>query len=929
MTACNHPWNGCRGPRRHLLRRPSSFGLLVSTLCLVVETGNVPWNDALLPFRANEMLWHDDSRRDPTRMSEPLQATVAIIRRDRGHVERQTGTGASTGQAQETGVLVLANTTLAERMDAVRLSGGRGMRLCDSVAFRDQPRPAHCTGVLVAEDIVATAAHCIPTSSAARRFFFVFGFNTAEAEAAGGESLLRIPMSNVYEASEVIFSEFGNSQTRDRRGNDFSLVRLDRNVEGRTPARGRTGGRVRGGQTLYLIGHPVGLSAKTTKPLWAFSSAPSPFLGSSAAPIAGGMWDVHGGVPDGRILHEGDASFKVTLDAFGGNSGSPVFDLETDALEGLVVRGDSDWIQEEAEGGGICFREARCPSDRGARGADRGVILCEGETVLRSTEFAGILQLEERRKRLAENSVEVAVEADGGKGVFPLSVPDLGSRKSPVELRFPFSSLLLSTPPPALPFSGPSPIKSQTHESGAVPSLQRLLSVDVSLDSSHTASTCELEASLSFSPSNSDINSTQIRAVPLGTLCEETAVFRLDTETLPLASLLGPLREEYQTHESDMGVDGRNRSAPPAWVLRIRDTARGERGEVKNATMRFVFSHSDERNVSGLEGAARALHRGHLRGHAGAQPEPPPIDPLTVLQGIPRQTWREAESLVPDGIFSPPVHFSFTDPSSVSELLHEGSSPPDGVATHRRRLIVTDWKLRVVVKQEGGEGAPSPSLPSRSSSSFGAFHSAETGAGGRQQGRAGNMESECVLYLRSPSPLDAGREYGFRVRLPSFSFHPSLPHPSPIYPFSNTDALAQGQGSHQYSHARGIDAPSEFASMKNSSEGVGEGLGVMLPVTGAAESSADENMGLEQTYGGTRRSRLSHAHGGLGLGEFVVNLGGAGLNERHRLFFYGVDPVGVWDLRGKPNQGAGERTGEEALCLVVNATLTLMVAETR
>jgi hypothetical protein len=70
------------------------------------------------------------------------------------------------------------------------------------------------------------------------------------------------------------------------------------------------------------------------------------------------------------------AFFVANLDTYGGNSGSPVFNSVTHEVEGILVRGEADFVQQ-----GNCRVSLVCPSTG-----------CRGEDVTRTTEFANLVE---------------------------------------------------------------------------------------------------------------------------------------------------------------------------------------------------------------------------------------------------------------------------------------------------------------------------------------------------------------------------------------------------------------------------------------------------------------------------------------------------------------------------------------------------------
>ena len=57
--------------------------------------------------------------------------------------------------------------------------------------------------------------------------------------------------------------------------------------------------------------------------------------------------------------------FVANLDTYAGNSGSPVFNTDTGLIEGILVRGEQDFVFTQAG----CYLSNACPSD-GCRGED-------------------------------------------------------------------------------------------------------------------------------------------------------------------------------------------------------------------------------------------------------------------------------------------------------------------------------------------------------------------------------------------------------------------------------------------------------------------------------------------------------------------------------------------------------------------------------
>lgn len=206
---------------------------------------------------------------------------------------------------------------------------GTAHNLCAQERFRNQPVGAFCSGFLVAPNIIATAGHCAEQSDVTT-IRFVFGFRMQNATTARTV----IPNSEIYRGVRVLGRELTSN------GTDWALVEIDRPVTNHRIVRIRRTGLIANGQRLHVIGHPVGLPTK----------------------VAGGA-EVRDNQPS--------AFFVANLDTFGGNSGSPVFNSDTHQVEGILVRGERDFVPS-----GNCNISLVCPSTG-----------CRGEDCTRSTEF--------------------------------------------------------------------------------------------------------------------------------------------------------------------------------------------------------------------------------------------------------------------------------------------------------------------------------------------------------------------------------------------------------------------------------------------------------------------------------------------------------------------------------------------------------------
>jgi V8-like Glu-specific endopeptidase len=187
------------------------------------------------------------------------------------------------------------------------------MNLCEDERFASQPAMADCTGFLVGKDLIATAGHCITNGTRSggtsgygieycQSHSWLFDYKT---DASGSIDLDNINKDNLYRCKEVIKAKLYGDE-------DFAIIRLDRKVTNRKPLKLRSTGKIKKGQKLFVIGHPSGLPMK----------------------YADGA----------KVFNVFNPYFSTNLDTFGGNSGSPVFNYSTNEVEGILVRGDVDYI---------------------------------------------------------------------------------------------------------------------------------------------------------------------------------------------------------------------------------------------------------------------------------------------------------------------------------------------------------------------------------------------------------------------------------------------------------------------------------------------------------------------------------------------------------------------------------------------------------
>lgn len=191
----------------------------------------------------------------------------------------------------------LPQVSLAEKSD-----------ICTTERFSSQPTASECSGFLIGPDLVITAGHCVDDQDDCNNSAWVFGYQLDPVTKQAG---LNIPATDIYKCKKVV-----SKQEDDVSLEDYALVQLERVVSERAPLDFRREGIVDSKSTLVMIGDPSRLPKK----------------------IAGGA-QINDNNPE--------AYFSASTDSFGGNSGSAVINEKTLVVEGILVRGEQDYIFDE------------------------------------------------------------------------------------------------------------------------------------------------------------------------------------------------------------------------------------------------------------------------------------------------------------------------------------------------------------------------------------------------------------------------------------------------------------------------------------------------------------------------------------------------------------------------------------------------------
>lgn len=237
------------------------------------------------------------------------------------------------------------------------MSYQQNYKLCSSEPFVEQPLGCFCSGFLVGTNLLATAGHCVENTADLAGIRFVFGFRMKD----GTQARTEFTSEDVYQGIEVVGRKLEGAS-----GRDWALVRLDRSVLGRKPVTFRRRGKIQKGRDLFVIGHPNGLPAKYADGASVRDNSPQPY-------------------------------FVANLDTYGGNSGSPVFDKQRVRVEGILVRGENDFVKM-----GSCNVSLVCPSTG-----------CRGEDVTRTTEWVEVFKQEKKTSKSVKKTTRL--KSSGGR----------------------------------------------------------------------------------------------------------------------------------------------------------------------------------------------------------------------------------------------------------------------------------------------------------------------------------------------------------------------------------------------------------------------------------------------------------------------------------------------------------------------------------
>ena len=234
----------------------------------------------------------------------------------------------------------LEGYTLNQMSEMGWLVRGTNAPMCSGELFTSQPAPGFCTGFLVGEDTLVTAGHCLQKTPCADTNV-VFGFQMDSAD-----SLASLTTKHVFRCTKVIAQVLPDQNNRFL---DYAIIKLDRPT-GRAGLDYAIEDHLEAQNNVAVLGHPSGLPMKVASDAFVMSNNPS------------------------------DPFFVTNLDTFGSNSGSPVINTDTYQVEGILVRGMTDYVFSDDQS---CIRVNRCP--------ESGDTNCSGENATKMAVLADLI----------------------------------------------------------------------------------------------------------------------------------------------------------------------------------------------------------------------------------------------------------------------------------------------------------------------------------------------------------------------------------------------------------------------------------------------------------------------------------------------------------------------------------------------------------
>ena len=198
----------------------------------------------------------------------------------------------------------------------------RGIKTCDDVRFRRQTRAAKCTGFLIGKRTLITAGHCITKydvklkntrNEKCKNLKWIFNFNHFNSNSGS----ILVEKTKVASCHKIIKAQYDYNL-------DYAIIELNKEFNGSKLKLNTSGKTDDIEKAITVIGHPSGLPLK----------------------VASGA----------KIKYANEYNFTANLDAFQGNSGSPILD-ENNSVIGILNSGEKDFYFNRDD---LCYAENHC-----------------------------------------------------------------------------------------------------------------------------------------------------------------------------------------------------------------------------------------------------------------------------------------------------------------------------------------------------------------------------------------------------------------------------------------------------------------------------------------------------------------------------------------------------------------------------------------
>lgn len=222
-------------------------------------------------------------------------------------------------------IRISGNSEQSLLISAPRVATYLGKPFCDDMQFIHQPSLADCSGFYLGNGLLMTAGHCVADESGEVRNIrtkkcasntWVIGYQQDNLSESGE---LAINSSQAFQCDEVVSSSYNSAL-------DYAIIRLKGELEQLKTVPLNPGQNLDRGVEVIMAGYPSGLPLKVADHASIYHSSPSA------------------------------SYFKTDLDAFFGNSGSPVFNEKLEVI-GILTAGEIDYVVDDNRG---CARVNLC-----------------------------------------------------------------------------------------------------------------------------------------------------------------------------------------------------------------------------------------------------------------------------------------------------------------------------------------------------------------------------------------------------------------------------------------------------------------------------------------------------------------------------------------------------------------------------------------